>query len=141
MTPGYNPSAYEPNAHESFSAPSPEVMEKYREVRAIESKKREQRKMNYKQIMEVRKRGQSATLGHYVYEMMYDIYPGIEDKVFEGAIDSHLHIYPDYVPRSVDMIELAINASKAKMAAVVCKDHFFTNVGAAWGGNGGLIGF
>lgn len=40
MTPGYNPDAFEPDAHESFSAPSPEVMKTYQEVRAREGKKR-----------------------------------------------------------------------------------------------------
>jgi hypothetical protein len=50
----------------------------------------------------------------------------------EGAIDTHLHIYPDYVPRSNDIIDIAIKASQAKMRAVVCKDHFFTNVNGAW---------
>ena len=64
--------------------------------------------------------------------MMYDIYAGIEDKLVEGSIDTHLHIFPDYVPRDIDIIELAIEASKAKMDAIVCKDHFFTNVGQAW---------
>lgn len=126
---GYNPKGWEPEAHERYSAPPPEVMELYRKIfrhrRTTES-------MTYKEIMEFRKRRESAALGHYVYEMMYDIYAGIEDNVFEGAIDTHLHIYPDYVPRSVDIIQLAINASKAKMDAVVCKDHFFTNVGQAW---------
>lgn len=44
---------------------------------------------------------------------MYDIYAGIEDERLEGAIGSHIHIYPDYVPRPCDIIELGINASRA----------------------------
>jgi len=50
---------------------------------------------------------------------MYDIYAGIEDELFEGAIDSHLHIYPDYVLRACDIIELGINASRAGPAVIV----------------------
>ena len=124
----YNPEGFEPEAHERFLAPPPEVMEAYKRVARHPTER-----LTYDEIMEYRSRGESASLGHYVYEMMFDIYAGIEDRVFQGAIDSHLHIYPDYAPRSVDMIELAINASKAGMDAVVCKDHFFTNVGTAWG--------
>ena len=50
---------------------------------------------------------------------MYDIYAGIEDELFEGAIDSHLHIYPDYVLRACDIIELGINASRVGTAVIV----------------------
>jgi len=64
---------------------------------------------------------------------MYDIYAGIEDELLEDAIDSHLHVYPDFVPRAYEIIELGINASRAGMRAVLCKDHFFSRVGQAWG--------
>lgn len=124
----YNPKGWEPDAHERYLAPPEEVMEAFKKYHKLTRKE----EVTYDEVMEWRSRGESHALGHYAYEMMYDIYAGIEDKVFEGAIDSHLHIYPDYVPRSVDIIELAINASKAKMDAIVCKDHFFTNVGQAW---------
>jgi len=33
---------------------------------------------------------------------------------------------------AIDIIQLAIRASQAKMRALVCKDHFFSNVGQAW---------
>ena len=75
----YNPEGFEPEAHERFLAPPPEVMDKFREVRG---RGRLARHMTYDEIMEVRSRGESASLGHYVYEMMFDIYPGIEDRVF-----------------------------------------------------------
>lgn len=103
----YNPDSWEPEAHGTFPSPSKEVMEQWYEERF-------------------------KILNHFEFEKMFDIYAGIEDKLFEGAIDTHLHIYPDYVPRSIDMIQYAIDASKAKMRAVVYKEHFFTNVHAAW---------
>ncbi len=126
----YNPKGWEPDAHETFFAPPEEVMEHYMKV--FNSKDPHSMLTNYDQIQEFRRRGESHALGHYAYEQMYDIYAGIEDELLEGAIDSHLHIYPDYVPRALDIIQLAIEASQAKMRAVVCKDHFFTNVGQAW---------
>ncbi len=125
----YNPRGFEPDAHERYLSPPEEVMETYRKSSILE---RWHQPVTYHQIQEYRRRGESHALGHYAYEMMYDIYAGIEDKLLEGAIDAHLHIYPDYVPRSIDIIDLAIDASRAKMHAIVCKDHFFTNVGQAW---------
>ncbi|MFC2044582.1 DUF6282 family protein [Chloroflexota bacterium] len=128
----YNPKGFEPEMHERMDAPSPEVMELHRKVVAKERAQRPKR-VTYKETQEYRRRGESHILGHYVYEQWFDVYSGIEDELLNGAWDSHLHIYPDYVPRRIDMIDLAIDASKAGMAGVVCKDHFFSNVGAAWG--------
>jgi hypothetical protein len=34
----------------------------------------------YDEIQEYRKRGESRVIGHYAYEMMYDVYVGIEDE-------------------------------------------------------------
>ena len=127
---GYNPAGFEPDAHERFSAPSEDVLKVY--VDQFKKKIRERRSVSYEEVQEYRKRGESHILGHYAYEMMFDIYAGIEDEYMDGAIDSHLHIYPDYVPRSIDIIQLAIKASEAKMRAVVCKDHFFLSTGQAW---------
>ncbi len=127
----YNPKGFEPGVHERFDAPPPEAMEAYRQAAVAHRAAR--KPFTYKESQEYRLRGESHILGHYVYEQMFNIYYGIEDKLMEGAWDLHLHIYPDYVPRCIDMIELAIDASKAKMGGLVCKDHFFTNVGAAWG--------
>ncbi|MFC2044386.1 DUF6282 family protein [Chloroflexota bacterium] len=89
---------------------------------------------NYRQLREALESGggEPDALGHYVYEMMYDIYAGIEDEVLEGCVDTHNHIYPDYVPRTADVIRFAINCSRVGYRAIVCKDHFFTNVGMCW---------
>ena len=45
------------------------------------------------------------------------IYPGIEDELLQGATDGHIHATPDFVQRSQDMIQVAIDASKAGMRA------------------------
>jgi hypothetical protein len=57
----------------------------------------------------------------YFYQMLKDnpemlkIYPGIENELLQGAIDCHIHAYPDFVHRSQDMIQIAIDAAKAGM--------------------------
>jgi len=127
----YTPSGFEPDAHERFYGLTEMGDEGLRKDNRLQTQRRPEY-ATYKEIQEYRKRGESYILGHYSYEMMYDIYPGIEDKLVEGSIDTHLHIYPDYVPRDIDIIELAIEASRAKMGAIVCKDHFFPNVNGAW---------
>ncbi len=127
----YTPGGVEPDIHEKLAAPAPEVMDAYRKA-SIAERSKESKPVYYKEAMEYRKRGEGHALGHYVYEMWYDIYAGIEEELLVDAIDSHMHIYPDYVPRATDIIQLAIDASKLKMKGVVCKDHFFTNVGQAW---------
>jgi hypothetical protein len=65
--------------------------------------------------------------------MTYDVYMGIEDELVENSIDTQVRTYPDYVPRSNDIIEYAIKASQAKMRAFITQDHFFPTVGQAWG--------
>jgi hypothetical protein len=48
----------------------------------------------------------------YFYQMLKDnpemlkIYPGIENKLLEAAIDFHIHAFPDFVYRSRDMIQM-----------------------------------
>ena len=44
--------------------------------------------------------------------------------ILQGGVDLHTHAGPDFYDRSVDQIELAQNAKKEKMAAVVLKNHF-----------------
>jgi hypothetical protein len=72
----------------------------------------------------------------WFYQMLKDnpnmtaIYPGIENDLMKGAIDHHIHAFPDFVQRSQDMIEIAIDASKAGMRAVGFKDHW-NHTGAA----------
>jgi hypothetical protein len=126
----YTPGGFEPDAHERFFAPPKELITHWQGIHREIIKNT--KPIPYDTVQEYRQRGESHLLGHYAFEMMFDIYAGIEDELMDGAIDCHLHIFPDYVPRSIDIIQLAINASKAKMRAVVCKDHFFTNVGMAW---------
>ncbi len=60
------------------------------------------------------------------------IYPGIENEILRGAIDHHIHAYPDFVYRAQDMIEVAIDAANAGMRAVAFKDHFFLTAGVAY---------
>lgn len=74
----------------------------------------------------------------YFYAMLKDnpamtaIAPGVEDEVLQGAIDCHIHAFPDFVFRSQDMLDIAIDASKAGMRAVVFKDHFNITANVAY---------
>ena len=69
------------------------------------------------------KRVRELNAKDYFYQMLKDnpemlkIYPGIENELLEGAIDCHIHAYPDFVHRSQDMIQIAIDASKAGIRA------------------------
>ena len=74
----------------------------------------------------------------YFYQMLKDnpqirgIHPGIENDLLRGAIDCHIHAYPDFVHRSQDMLEIAVEASRAGMRAVAFKDHWHLTAGAAY---------
>jgi hypothetical protein len=74
----------------------------------------------------------------FFYEMLKDnpeltaIYPGIENDILAGSIDCHIHAYPDFVHRSQDMFEIAIDAARARMRAVYFKDHWNLTAGAAY---------
>ena len=74
----------------------------------------------------------------YFYEMLKDnpslaaIHPGVEDDILRGAIDHHVHAYPDFVPRSQDMLQIAVEASKAGMRGVAFKDHWNLTAGTAY---------
>ena len=74
----------------------------------------------------------------YFYQMLKDnpemlkIYPGIENELLQGAIDCHIHAYPDFVHRSQDMIQIAVDASKAGMRALAFKDHWNISCNAAY---------
>ena len=63
----------------------------------------------------------------YFYQMLKDnpemlkIYPSIENELLEGAIDCHIHAFPDFVHRSQDMIQIAIEASKCGMGPSLSK--------------------
>lgn len=74
----------------------------------------------------------------YFYQMLKDnpeitkLRPGVEDELLEGAIDCHIHAYPDFVTRAQDMIEVAIDAARAGMRAVAFKDHYNLSANAAY---------
>jgi hypothetical protein len=74
----------------------------------------------------------------YFYQMLKDnpemlkIYPGIEDNLLRDAIDCHIHAYPDFVYRSQDMIQIAVDASRAGMRALAFKDHWNLSANAAY---------
>src|SRR5690625_7994996 len=57
---------------------------------------------------------------------------GGELVTLKGAIDLHLHTYPDLFPRLVDDIELAKFAAQSEMRAVVIKSHIESSVSRAY---------
>lgn len=58
-----------------------------------------------------------------------------DDGVLEGAIDIHVHVGPDYMPRYADSITLAQEAADCGMKAVVTKCHLTSTVSAAHAAN------
>ena len=74
----------------------------------------------------------------YFYQMLKDnpemlkISPGIENELLQGAIDCHIHAFPDFVHRSQDMIQIAIEASKCGMRAIAFKDHWNISATSAY---------
>ena len=134
----YNPKAVEPTITGKFHSGSPEIRELREEQRArglqmFDRGAPEGRKSpSYKEAWDVVMRGEGHTMGHYVSEMTFDIYPGMEDELMDGAWDTHGHIFPDYVPRKIDIISYAVAASEARMGGIVCKDHFTSTMGQAW---------
>ncbi len=53
-------------------------------------------------------------------------------RLLEGAIDVHVHSYPDDRPRSIDAIEVAKLAHLRKMRAIVLKNHYDSTAGLAF---------
>jgi len=49
-----------------------------------------------------------------------------------GAIDCHIHAFPDFVHRSQDMIQIAVEASKCGMRAIAFKDHWNISATSAY---------
>ncbi len=131
----YNPKLFEQehDHHERFNGLPKEAIDAYRSVsKEGRAKAGYPAKWTYDQLWEVRKAGRSGQVGHFIYEMFYDIYMGVEDEFVENSIDTQVRLYPDYVPRANDIIEYAIKASRAKMRAFISQDHFFPTVGQAW---------
>lgn len=56
----------------------------------------------------------------------------IDDRCLIGAIDMHVHCYPDYVPRYADALSLAEEAAAAGMRGVVIKSHLLPTIGSAY---------
>lgn len=54
-----------------------------------------------------------------------------DDTILKGAIDIHIHVGPDYMPRYADAVTLAEEARDAGMRAIVIKCHLTSTVGAA----------
>jgi hypothetical protein len=130
----FNPKMFEAesNAHEKFNSLPQEAVDTLRKVTHDGKAKGLPDKWTYDKLWEMHKAGRSGEVGHFIFEMMYDIYMGVEDELVENSIDTQVRLYPDYVPRSNDIIEYAIKASKAKMRAFISQDHFFPTVGQAW---------
>jgi len=53
-------------------------------------------------------------------------------QLLEGAIDVHVHSYPDDRPRSIDAIDVAKLARARKMRAIVLKNHYDSTAGLAF---------
>lgn len=54
-----------------------------------------------------------------------------DDSILTDAIDIHIHVGPDYIPRYGDAIVAAMEAAKSGMKAIVIKSHLFSTVAAA----------
>jgi hypothetical protein len=84
------------------------------------------------------KRVRELNAKDYFYQMLKDnpemlkIHPGIENELLKNAIDCHVHAYPDFVHRSQDFVQIAIDASKAGMRALAFKDHWNVSAGTAY---------
>ncbi len=62
-----------------------------------------------------------------------ELHAGIEDEYLVGAIDLHVHADPcSLVPRNQDFIQVAADAARAGLRAVVRKDHHYSTVGEAY---------
>ncbi len=58
---------------------------------------------------------------------------GAEDACLRDAIDVHVHADPcSLIPRNQDFIQVAVEAARAGMRAVVRKDHHYSTVGEAY---------
>ena len=62
-------------------------------------------------------------------------------RLLEGAIDIHVHSYPDDRPRSIDAIEVANWRARASMRAIVLKNHYDSTAGLAYHGAESRAGY
>lgn len=66
------------------------------------------------------------------YPLMRELEVGREDECLRGAIDVHVHADPcSLVPRNQDFIQVALDAARVGMRAVIRKDHHYSTVGEA----------
>lgn len=58
---------------------------------------------------------------------------GCEDRCLQGAIDVHVHADPcSLIPRNQDFFQVAADAARAGLRAVIRKDHHYSTVGEAY---------
>lgn len=53
-------------------------------------------------------------------------------RLLDGAIDVHVHSYPDDRPRSIDALDVATLARERKLRAIVLKNHYDSTAGLAF---------
>jgi len=58
--------------------------------------------------------------------------PGVSSASLKGAIDVHVHSYPDDRPRSIHAIDVAKLARTGGMRAIVLKNHWESTAGTAY---------
>lgn len=66
-----------------------------------------------------------------VYAVGYPQFADSPKSTIESAIDFHIHSSPDVIPRRLDDFEVAKLAAKAKMKAVVLKNHYASTAARA----------
>lgn len=67
------------------------------------------------------------------YPRVRQIEAGVEDACLRGAIDVHVHADPcSLIARNQDYTQVAIDAARVGMRAVVRKDHYYSTVGEAY---------
>lgn len=64
--------------------------------------------------------------------MEKDKHSSIEDQLLHGAIDFHIHTFPNVMKAKIDAIDAAIMARDAGMKAIVIKDNWSTSAGTAY---------
>ena len=66
------------------------------------------------------------------YPEIKRLQPGAEDRVLRGAFDVHIRANPcTLISRGQDVVDVAVEASRAGMVAVCHKDHHHSTVGTA----------
>lgn len=77
----------------------------------------------------------SGWLTHFLeqYPIVRQLQAGAEDECLRGAVDVHVHADPcSLIPRNQDFVQVAIDAARVGMRAVVRKDHHYSTVGEAY---------